>query len=92
MVDGMRTTPSTHRRGLLAGLLMLTASVSGAVAIASGGTTPTTPTTPASSTPASPTAAAAVSPTADDRDRGAGSDGREGRRANIVNDDDDRRR
>jgi hypothetical protein len=85
MVAGMRTTPSTHRRGLLAGLLMLTASVSGAVAIASGGTTPTTP---ASSIPASPAAAAV----ADDGDRAAGSDGREGRRTNIVSDDGDRRR
>jgi hypothetical protein len=89
MVDGMRTTPSTHRRGLLAGLLMLTASVSGAVAIASGGTTPTTP---ASSTPASPTAAAAISPTTDDGDRAAGSDGRERRGTNIVSDDGDRQR
>jgi hypothetical protein len=87
MVDRMRTTPSPHRRGLLAGLLMLTASVSGAVAIASGGATPATPATPASSTLASPTTAAAA-----DGDRAAGSDGRDGRRANIVSDDGDRRR
>jgi hypothetical protein len=72
-----------HRRGLLAGLLMLTASVSGAVAIASGGTAPST-------TGAAATAAAApaanVPAAGDDGDRGrAGDDGDgdAGRRANI---------
>jgi hypothetical protein len=86
MVNGMRTSPSGHRRGLLAGLLMLIASVSGAVAIASGGTTPTTP---ASSAPTSTTDAAAVSPTVDDGDRASEADGREGRRTNIARGDGD---
>jgi hypothetical protein len=65
----MRTSSSMHRRGLLAGLLLLTASVSGAVAIASGGTTPT-PTAPAA------TAAAAG--------RDAGTLGDDGRGTVVV--------
>ncbi|HEV7750875.1 MAG TPA: hypothetical protein VGO71_05000 [Baekduia sp.] len=68
----MRTSPSTHRRGLLAGLLMLTASVSGAVAIASGGTAPSTTAAASAAAPAANVAAAG-----DDGARGAGpGDGR----------------
>jgi hypothetical protein len=77
MVQAMRSSRSTHRRGLLAGLLMLTASLSGAVAIASGGAVPST--TPAAA-PAANVAAAG-----DDGHRGARAVGDDdaGRRTNI---------
>jgi hypothetical protein len=84
MVGPMHTSPSAHRRGLLAGLLVLIASVSGAVAIAAGGTAPTTTAAPAA---AAPTAAAPNAIT-DDGDRGT----RGGRRANIADGDGDGRR
>jgi hypothetical protein len=63
----MRSSPSTHRRGLLAGLLILTASVSGAVAIARGGPAPTAA---AAAAPAANAAAPNAAAAGDDDDRG----------------------
>jgi hypothetical protein len=65
----MRSSPSTHRRGLLAGLLILTASVSGAVAIARGGPAPTAAAA-AAAAPAANAAAPNAAAAGDDDDRG----------------------